>query len=126
MLAQGARTEFVELDVVALDGQEMPVADLTQADFLVKEDGKSVSLQSFTVIAARGRVDEERSVVLLMDDIGVSRSGTSPIRQIGHFLLSPAQLADDVGVVRLSRSHDEAFGDADNDTKNEPARTEDL
>lgn len=111
-VAQGPR-EFVELDVAALDHQELPVTNLTQADFQVKDDGTVVPLQTFTVVAAPGDFSDERFVVLLMDDIGVTLAGTSPMRQIGQVLLSPAQAGDETGVVRLSHPRDEAFGDVE-------------
>jgi VWFA-related protein len=111
-LVQNTASEFVEVDVVALDRQAFAVTDLTPADFRIRDSGVVVPIQTFTSISARGVLDEERSVVLLMDDIGVSSAATSPMRQIGRLLLSPMQRADEVSVLRLSREHDDAFGDA--------------
>lgn len=108
---QNTASEFVELDVVAIDHASQVIRDLARQDFEVKDDGRPVVIETFTAVAARGIVDEERSVVLLMDDVGVPISGTSPMRQIGRVLLSPMHAVDEVSVVRLSRARDEAYGD---------------
>jgi hypothetical protein len=50
-------------------------------------------------------------VALLMDDTGIPMAGTHPMRSIAQILLSPAQVGDEVSVVRQSNSSDEAFGD---------------
>jgi hypothetical protein len=57
------------------------------------------------------RPDDGRVVVLLMDDIGVPVTGTSPMQQIAPVVLSPTGDGDEVSVVRLSSRADEAFGD---------------
>lgn len=110
---QSAATEFVELDVVALDRHGLPIRDLSSQDLEVKDTGRLVTIETFMPVAARGTVDEERSVVLLMDDMGVPSSGTTPMRQIGRLLLSPMRTVDEVSVVRLSRLRDEAYGDVE-------------
>lgn len=113
-LVQGAAPDFVELDVVALDRHGVPVTSLAATDFDVRDGGNRVRIQTFTEIAARGiGVDEERSFVILMDDIGVPISGTTPMRLIAPVLLSPMRVADEIAVVRLSRPRDEAFGDVE-------------
>jgi len=108
---QNTPSEFVELDVVAIDREGRVARDLAREDFEVKDDGRRVTIETFTAVAARGILDEERSIVLLMDDVGVPISGTSPMRQIGRVLLSPMRAVDEVSVVRLSRARDEAYGD---------------
>ncbi len=114
VVLQGSASELVELDVVAIDRRDAAVRDLTQEDFQITDGGKPVAVQTFGRIAARGRgADDERSVVLLMDDVGVPNSGTTPMRQIARLLLSPARPADEIAVVRLSRARDEPFGDFD-------------
>lgn len=113
-LVQGAATDFVELDVVALDRHGVPVAGLAAADFDVRDGGTRIPVQTFSEIAARGTgADEERSVVILMDDTGVPITGTTPMRLIAPVLLSPMRSADEIAVVRLSRPRDEAFGDVE-------------
>jgi VWFA-related protein len=110
---QPATGDLVELDVVALDRNDRPVTDLHQDEFRVKEDGRLVELKTFATVAALGSTqpDDGRVVVLLMDDIGVPISGTSPMRQIAPVVLSPLGDGDEVSVVRLSSRSDEAFGD---------------
>jgi hypothetical protein len=55
--------------------------------------------------------DDGRVVVLLMDDIGVPVTGTSPMQQIAPAVLAPMGNGDELSVVRLSSRTDEAFGD---------------
>jgi VWFA-related protein len=105
--------DLVELDVVAFGRDNRPVTDLRQDEFQVKEEGHLVELKTFTTVTALGssRPDDGRVVVLLMDDIGVPVTGTSPMRQIAPVVLSPIGDGDEVSVVRLSSRADEAFGD---------------
>jgi VWFA-related protein len=108
-----ASGDLVELDVVAFDRGDRPVTDLRQDEFTVKEDGHRVELKTFAKVAALGsqEPDDGRTVVLLMDDIGVSVAGTSPMQQIAPVVLSPMGEGDEVSVVRLASRFDEAFGD---------------
>jgi VWFA-related protein len=110
---QPTTADLVELDVIALDRNGQPVTDLHQDEFRVKEDGRLVELKTFATVTALGSTqpDDGRVVVLLMDDIGVPLSGTSPMRQIAPVVLSPIGDGDEVSVVRLSSRSDEAFGD---------------
>ena len=55
--------------------------------------------------------DDGRVVTLLMDDIGVPITGTSPMQQIAPVVLAPLRDGDELSVVRLSSPSDEAFGD---------------
>jgi VWFA-related protein len=105
--------DLVELDVVALDRDNRPVTDLRQDEFRVKDEGRVVDLKTFSRVTALGSTqpDDGRVVVLLMDDIGVPVSGTSPMQQIAPVVLSPLGQGDEVSVVRLSSRSDEAFGD---------------
>ena len=113
-LAQGSASEFVELDIVALDRQGVPVPNLTQSDFEIKDGGARVAIRTFAEVRARGiGQDEERSVVLLMDDVSVPNGGTTPMRMIARVLLAPTRAADEIAVVRLSHERDEAFGDVE-------------
>jgi VWFA-related protein len=104
---------LVELDVVALDRYEQPLSDLRQDEFQIKENGHAVDIKTFDYVTALGSLepDDARIVSLLMDDVGVGITGTSAMQQIAHALLSPLGHGDELSVVRLSRSADEAFGD---------------
>src|SRR6516162_7183717 len=53
-LLQPAPTEFVELDIIALDRQNQPSTDLTQNDFEVRDGGARVTIRSFQAVTARG------------------------------------------------------------------------
>ena len=99
--------------MVALDRNDQPVTDLRREDFTVKEDGRAVELKTFSSVTALGssQPDDGRVVVLLMDDIGVPVTGTSPMQQIAPVVLSPIGDGDEVSVVRLASRTDEAFGD---------------
>lgn len=105
--------DLVELDIVALDRDDQPVTDLRQDEFTIKEDGRVVELKTFSRVTALGSAqpDDGRVVVLLMDDIGVPITGTSPMQRIAPVVLSPIGDGDEVSVVRLSSRSDEAFGD---------------
>src|SRR5829696_6495928 len=105
--------ELVELDVVALDRQQQPVTDLRREDFQIKEDGRPVDLKTFDYVVTLGSLqpDDGRTVTLLMDDIGVSITGTAAMQGIAEAVLSPAGRGDDLSIVRLSKGNDEAFGD---------------
>jgi VWFA-related protein len=104
---------LVELDVVVLDRNDRPVTDLRRDEFTIKEEGKPVDLRTFAPVTALGstRPDDGRVVVLLMDDIGVPLTGTSPMQRIAPVVLAPYGQGDEVSVVRLSSRTDEAFGD---------------
>ena len=108
-----ASADLVELDVVVLDRDDRPITDLRQDEFKIKEDGHAVEVKTFASVKALGTTDPDdaRSVVLLMDDIGVPITGTAPMQQIAPVMLSPFGPGDDVSVVRLSSRTDEAFGD---------------
>jgi VWFA-related protein len=105
--------DLVELDVVVLDKDEHPVGGLRQEDFQIKEDGRAVDLKTFSQVTALGSLepDDARVVALLMDDVGVSITGTSAMQAIAQVLLSPLGRGDELSVVRLSSRSDEAFGD---------------
>ena len=105
--------DLIELDVVALDRQDQPVAGLRQEEFQVKEDGRLVDIKTFAHVTVLGSTqpDDARLVTLLLDDVGVPMSGTYPMRSIAQVMLSPAGRGDEVSVVRLSSRSDEAVGD---------------
>ena len=99
--------DLVELDVVVLDRSDQPVTGLRLEDFKVKEDGHAVELKTFSAVTALGSLDSDdgRIVTLLMDDIGVPITGTSPMQQIAPIVLSPMGQGDELSVVRLVEPH---------------------
>ena len=105
--------DLVELDAVVVDRKGQPMTGLTQADFVLKEDGKPVEVTTFTEVSPVG-VDPEdraRSIVLLLDEAGVSAVGTQTMQKIARAFLSSAQPLDEISVVRLHNQLDEPFGD---------------
>jgi VWFA-related protein len=104
------RVTFVELDAVVVDANDRPVRGLQREDFQIREDGRAVTVTSFTEVSASGiagRADS-RSVVLMLDDTGIGPSGTVIVQNIARRFLSRARPADAVAVVRLTHRDDEA------------------
>ena len=52
-----------------------------------------------------------RSIVLLLDDVGVPASGSLVVQKIARSFVRSAAPRDDVAVVRLRNRNDEPFGD---------------
>jgi VWFA-related protein len=105
--------DFVVVDAVAVDDNGRAVDDLEQEDFEVREDGRSVALESFSSSAVRGEDEKavRRSVVLLLDDSGVSPRLTSRVQDIARQFVSRTGANDELSVVRLSNRHAEPVGD---------------
>ena len=107
------KLDFVEIDVVVVDGKGKPVHGLHQSDFSITEDGKPVTIKTFSEVsgAVRDDPDSARTVVLLLDDTGVPPVGTQAIQTIARAFVSSASRIDEVPVVRLHIEADEPFGD---------------
>lgn len=105
--------DLVDIDVVVIDRSRRAVAGLTRADFEVKEDGKAVELKTFVAVSADGSadLDEGRSVVVLLDDVGMGPAATPSIRSIAGFVAAQAGPGDDLSVIRLANRNDEPYGD---------------
>jgi VWFA-related protein len=102
--------DLVLLDVVVTDERGGAVPGLTAADFTVKEDGRAVDIKTFAAVNGQDD-DNPRSLVLLMDDLAVPRSGTPVMQLIARNIVDRVPARDEVAVVRLSQPSDEAFGD---------------
>ena len=88
----------VTVDVVVLDGNGKPVSGLAQDRFEVRDDGTRVTIQSFEEVkVAPGK----RTVIFVLDDVGVPASGTVAIQNITRALVSSAQPGDNVSVLHL-------------------------
>ena len=88
----------VTLDVVVLDGSGKPVSGLAQDRFEVRDDGTRVTIQSFEEVkVAPGK----RTVIFVLDDVGVPASGTVAIQNITRSLVSSAEPGDNVSVLHL-------------------------
>jgi VWFA-related protein len=105
--------ELIEIDAVVIDGRGRPVHGLAMSDFSVREDGRPVTLSTFREVRAAGGGDPDaaRSIVLLLDDSGVSPTGTQAVQTIARAVVASADKVDDVAVVRLHSRGDEPFGD---------------
>jgi VWFA-related protein len=106
--------DLVELDVLVLDRDGVPVGDLGVKDFEVKDDGRVVDIKTFAAVS--GRHEDERPdshVVLLLDDSSVPMTGTAVVQAMAQVILSRQQPGDEVTVVRLNNDRDEAFGDVE-------------
>ena len=105
--------DFVEIDAAVVDGKGRPARGLRPSDFSIREDGKPVTITTFSEISGTVRDDPDsaRTVVLLLDDTGVAPVGTQSVQTIARAFVSGASAVDDVPVVRLHVEADEPFGD---------------
>src|SRR5436190_1881503 len=94
--------DFIEVDVVVVDGRGRSIHSLRQDDFIVKDSGKSVAVETFREVSGPSADDPDsaRTVVLLLDDTGVPATGTPLICDVQE----PAFSA--------SRSFEQAWTDA--------------
>jgi hypothetical protein len=109
----GAPLDFIEVDVVVVDGSGRSVHGLHQADFSVKDSGSMIELDTFREVTGPDADDPDsaRTVVLLLDDSGIPATGTQAIQTIARAFVSRATRIDEVPVVRLHKKDDEPFGD---------------
>jgi VWFA-related protein len=104
--AQQPAGGLILLDVVATDGSGKPITDLRQEDFQISDEGKPVTIESFTAVNADGASPAAaRSILVVLDDSGVPASGTNALRALAQNLLSRMGPADQIGIVKL---HDPA------------------
>src|SRR5262245_57265136 len=95
--------DLVSLDISVVDGKGKPVTGLSLEDFVVKEDGRRVDIETFEEVkpvpASPG--DSARSIVILLDDRAVQPQATTAVRSAAQVLLRNIPLGDDVAVIRL-------------------------
>src|SRR5262245_6680550 len=105
--------DLVELDVAVTDRHQRPVTGLTAKDFEVKEDGARVDIKTFLEAQPTTPEDPDnlRSVILLLDDVGVPATGTRAMQTIANAFVQSADMHDEVSVIRLHNPSDETFGD---------------
>jgi VWFA-related protein len=103
----------VELDVVVVDDHGRPVQGLRRGDFKVKDNGKTVAIDSFTERASLGAFgpSDRRFVVLILDDTGVPPGLTVRVQAIARMFIDRIGQDDRVNVVRFNSRSDEATGD---------------
>lgn len=104
--------ELVQLSAAVVDRKGIPITGLRREDFSVREDGKPVEIATFSEHAQTpGDPDSNRTLVLLLDDAGVSPVGTQTIQLIANAFVDFADPTDDLVVVRLHARNDEPYGD---------------
>lgn len=104
--------ELVQVSAAVVDRKGKPITGLRREDFSVREDGKPVEIATFSEhTQTPGDPDSNRTLVLLLDDAGVSPVGTQTIQIIANAFVDVADPADDVVVVRLHGRNDEPYGD---------------
>ena len=108
-----AAIDFVEIDAAVVDGKGRTIRGLAQGDFSIREDGKAVAISTFSEVSGpvENDPDSARTVVLMLDDTGVSPTGTPSVQAIARAFVSSAAVFDDMPVVRLHVPADEPFGD---------------
>ncbi|MDR1990715.1 MAG: VWA domain-containing protein [Acidobacteriaceae bacterium] len=104
--------DLVELGVTVVDRNGAPVHGLTKDDFELKEEGRTRPLVTFSEVAA-GQEDsaDSRTIIVLLDDVGIPETGTLAIQTIANLVVDFVDRFDRVAVVRLSKENDAAFGD---------------
>lgn len=113
---------FVRVDVIVTDKQGNPIADLTQADFDVSEDGKPQTVETFKLVQLNGQpaagedrpreirttFDEEteaqredtRIFVFFLDDYHVRRGASMGVREpLVRFIRNNLGPTDLIGVM---------------------------
>src|SRR5262245_51852359 len=111
----GPSIDLVEIDVVVTDHHGQHVPGLKREDFEVKEDGKVVDIKTFMAVSAGGstKLDDGRSMVVLLDDMGMSTMATTAIKALANYVAAFAGPGDEFSVIRLTNKRDEPYGDFD-------------
>jgi VWFA-related protein len=104
----------VLIDAVALDKQDMPVADLKPQDFEVWIGHFRVPVESLELVTPASETRAGRLVVLLMDDISVPLPNMARVQEIARRFVTRLLPGDQMAVVMLSTPSLEST--------NEPAR----
>jgi VWFA-related protein len=114
----GAGVELVRLDVIVLDKDDRPVTGLAREDFVVEEEGRQQTVESFEPVIVRGgrpaapdepprltgarlrAPSEGRCLLIFVDDIHVSPPTMERFRaSLGRFLETDVREGDWVTVV---------------------------
>lgn len=105
--------DLVEIDVVVTDRHGQHVSGLRREDFQIKEDGKLVDVKTFLAVSSSGstKLDDGRSVVVLLDDVAMSPMAASSIKAIANYVAAFAGPGDEFSVMRLTNRYDEPYGD---------------
>ncbi len=86
----------LQVDAVVTDVDGHPAPRLTAADFDLSVDGKSMPITSFSFVTA-----QPRRVILLVDDVGLSRGGVDRVRTaLTSFVDGQMQAGDEAALLR--------------------------
>jgi VWFA-related protein len=114
-----APTRFFEIAVVALDDNERPLHGLRSDEFSIKEDGRPADIVSLTDVGPATSPDQpdNRSLVLMLDDVGMKPTATQVVQFIARRFLSRLTVyghnEPTINVIRLSHTDDEPLGNRD-------------
>jgi VWFA-related protein len=98
-----AATNLVVVPVVVVDSKGAAVADLTQNDFLVREDGRPVAIETFTAPAAdAAATDQSRFVVLVLDNLAVPAELAFRVRNIANSFVDKLGPFDVMSVIAIN------------------------
>lgn len=100
----------VVVDVLVHDRDGRPITDLRPEEFSVREDGREVKLTGVTAVTPAGGAQGGRSVILVLDDVGVIADWTNEERRLAEHFLKKAGPTDRIAVVRFSQRRDQIGG----------------
>ncbi len=108
-----ADVDLVEIDAVVVDKRGQPIHGLRASDFAVKEDSQPMTLTTFREVAGAvpGDPDTARTIVLLLDDVGVLPAGTQTLQVVARGFVNSAAPLDEMPVIRLHTEADDPYGD---------------
>jgi VWFA-related protein len=104
--SRSSERELFTLTVAVVDDDGRPVSTLARDAFTVREDGRSVPIESFRAVSA-GANGARRGLVVLLDDANVSPIYTVNIKAIAKAFLAKANAPDLVSVTSLSHRNEE-------------------
>jgi VWFA-related protein len=96
-----AADRLIDIDVVAVDRDGMPVTDLKAADLDVWIGGYRAPIDSLLAVVP-GDAGAERSVVLVLDDIVVPHEVTPVVRQVARRFVTTKSADDEMAIVSLA------------------------
>jgi VWFA-related protein len=102
--------ETVSVSAVVLDKAGLPMRNLRASDFTLREDGKPVTVISFTATNAAETSSAGRSMVLVLGGQGGDPELTLRYQKIAQKFFARAKDRDTVSVVRMKDDHDEVGG----------------
>lgn len=100
----------LDIEVVALDGSNLPVLDLKPGEFEVWINNFQIPIQTVTFVTPKN-TDHGRTIVLLLDDIGVNPTMLPRIREVARRFVNRLSAGDTMAIVTLDGDAMESTGD---------------